>query len=53
MTEKTYNIYSKGKQIYHNLNEEEFSQTWDMINKFIFITDVVNKDEISFEEITN
>lgn len=51
MTEKSYNIYSKGKQIYQDLSEEEFSLTWDMINKFLFFTDTVSKDEITFEEI--
>jgi hypothetical protein len=52
MTEKLYHIYIKKDCVYHNLNEEEFTQTWDMIQKFLSIHhSQINKDDVQYEEV--
>lgn len=52
MTEKLYHIYIKTDCIYHSLNEEEFKNTWDMIQKFLSIHhSQINKDDVQYEEV--
>jgi hypothetical protein len=50
-TEKLYHVYAKDKCIYHNLSEKEFSQIWDTLDKFLSISGVMKKDDISYEEV--
>jgi hypothetical protein len=51
-TEKLYHIYAKDNCIYHNLSEKEFTQIWDMLDKFLSISGVIERDDISYEEVT-
>lgn len=48
---KKYFIYSQGKCIYENLSEREFKQTWDMIHKFISITQCVEEQDLEYKVI--
>ncbi len=47
--EKTYQIYAKGKCIYHDLSETEFKQIWDMLDKFLQVSGAVERDEITYK----
>jgi hypothetical protein len=51
MTNKVYDIYAKGKCIYHHLPEKEFIQTWDMMSKFLQVTGALKKSDVRYEEI--
>lgn len=48
-TTKTYDILLKEKPIYENLSEEEFHNIWDMMNKFISITSIVEKEDLHYQ----
>jgi len=50
---KKYHIYLKKEIIYKDLDEQEFTDTWNMINRFIAIakTNIEEKD-LSFKKIT-
>ena len=50
---KTYSIYVKNKCIYKCLSEEEFKTTWDMIDKFLSVSGVLPKSDISFKELNH
>jgi len=39
MSEEKYDIYLNGKKIYDKLEEEEFNNTWKMIQNFLSITE--------------
>lgn len=43
-----YHIYLKEKPIYENLSEDEFHKIWDMMDKFIAITNVVKKEDLYY-----
>jgi len=51
-TDKLYHIYAKQQCIYHSLSEKEFKEIWDTINKFVSLTAVIDKDDLSYEEVT-
>jgi hypothetical protein len=48
-----YHIYAKNNCIYHSLTEEEFIQTWKMINNFLSLVDCqdITLDDISYEKL--
>lgn len=50
--EKIYHIYVKNKCLYHSLSEEDFYNTWNMVNNFIDIYSEFNKNDITYEELT-
>ena len=44
--EKIYHIYAKNRCVYHNLSEEKFSETWEMLHRMIDLLDVdISKEE--------
>jgi hypothetical protein len=45
--DKKYHIYIKNSCFYPNLDEEEFHQVWDALNKMTKIY----SDELSYEEV--
>jgi hypothetical protein len=48
--EKIYHIYAKNRCVYHNLSEEKFSETWDMLHRMIDILDVdISKEDLQYE----
>ena len=50
--EKIYHIYAKNKCVYHNLSEEKFSETWEMLQRMIEFLDMnVQKEDLQYEEI--
>mgnify|MGYP000240481761 CR=1 FL=1 len=52
MIEKRYNIYAKEKCIYQSLSEDEFNQTWKMIQNFLSIIESdFKREDLSFKEI--
>ena len=46
MNDTTYHIYAKDKGLYHNLNEEDFEEKWEMLNVMVGLlkTDYTEKD---------
>jgi len=50
MPDKIYHIYLRGQCIYHCLKEEEFKQTWSILNRLAeFLS---NTSELSYEELS-
>lgn len=49
--DKKYHIYIKNNCFYPNLDEQEFHQVWDALNKMTKIYSDVNTDELSYEEV--
>lgn len=49
--DKIYHIYAKGQCIYHSLSSEQFSETWDMIHKFLSVYGELKKEDITYEEL--
>lgn len=51
--EKVYHIYAKDRCIFHSLQEEEFTDTWNQLNNLVGImkTDY-SKEDLSYEELT-
>jgi hypothetical protein len=48
--EKIYHIYAKNRCVYHNLSEEKFSETWEMLHRMIEILDVdISKKDLQYE----
>ena len=47
----TYHIYVKARCIYHNLKQDEFEETWELLNVMVGLlnTDYTDKD-LSFEK---
>ena len=47
----TYHIYAKARCLYHNLKQEEFEQTWEMLNVMVGLlkTDYEAED-LSYEK---
>ena len=47
----TYHIYAKDKCLYHNLKQEEFEETWELLNVMVGLlkTDYTEKD-LSYEK---
>jgi hypothetical protein len=52
MPDKIYHIYAKDQCIYHSLSEQEFKITWDMINKFLSVSGVLSKSDVTYEELS-
>jgi hypothetical protein len=47
---KIYHIYAKNKCVYHNLSEEKFSETWEMLHRMIDLLDVdISKEDLQYE----
>ena len=52
MTEKRYHIYAKNQCIYHSLSEQEFENTWEMIQRFLSIHGGnLCKNDVEYEEV--
>ena len=51
MTKKVYDIYARGKCIYHHLPEKEFVQIWDMLDKFLQVSGVMEKNDVFYKEV--
>jgi len=51
--EKVFHIYAKDKCIFHSLKEEEFSVTWNTLNRLVGLmsTEYTEKD-LSYIELT-
>jgi hypothetical protein len=51
--QKIYHIYAKDQCIFHSLNEEEFTSTWNTLKNMISLLDThyVGED-LSYEELT-
>jgi hypothetical protein len=49
--EKIYHIYAKDRCIYHSLNEDEFRQVWETLNKLVEIYTEVDNDDLQYEEL--
>jgi hypothetical protein len=48
--EKIYHIYAKNQCVYHNLSEEKFSETWEMLHRMIDLLDVdISKEDLQYE----
>jgi hypothetical protein len=48
--EKIYHIYAKNRCVYHNLSEEKFSETWEMLHRMIDILDAdISKEDLQYE----
>ena len=48
--EKIYHIYAKNRCVYHNLSEEKFSETWEMLHRMIDVLDVdISKKDLQYE----
>jgi hypothetical protein len=48
--EKIYHIYAKNRCVYHNLSEEKFSETWEMLHRMIDVLDVdISKEDLQYE----
>ena len=47
----TYHIYAKDKCLYHNLKQEEFESTWEMLNVMVGLlkTDY-DAEDLSYEK---
>ena len=48
MNDTTYHIYAKDKVLYHNLNEEDFEEKWEMLNVMVCLL----KTEYSTEDLS-
>jgi len=54
MSEEKYDIYLKGQRIYHKLQQEEFNNTWKMIQNFLSITETpVRKEDLTYRKIAD
>lgn len=50
--EKIYHIYAKDRCIYHNLSEEKFTETWEMLHKMVELIDMnIKKADLNYEEL--
>jgi hypothetical protein len=48
--EKIYHIYAKNRCVYHNLSEEKFTETWEMLHRMIDVLDVdISKEDLQYE----
>ncbi len=49
--EKVYHIYAKKECLYNNLSEEQFNNTWGMLNSMIDLIKTEYKvEDLSYEE---
>ena len=53
MNSKHYAIYVQEKCIYDHLSEEDFHQTWDMLNHVVELIGNYRKDDLSFQELSS
>lgn len=44
-----YHVYVKNTCIYHNLTEEEFNNTWSMLNTMVNLLGNYSKEDLSYE----
>jgi len=50
--EKIYHIYAKGECIYHNLSEEKFSETWEMLHRMVdLLGGNISREDLEYEEV--
>jgi hypothetical protein len=49
--DKVYHIYAKEKCIYHSLDESEFKQVWETLNRLVEIYTEVSNDDLQYEEL--
>ena len=47
--DRVYHVYVKNTCIYHNLTEEEFKKTWEMLNVMVDLLGNYNKEDLSYE----
>ena len=48
--EKIYHIYAKNRCVYHNLSEEKFSETWEMLHRMVDLLDAdISKEDLQYE----
>jgi hypothetical protein len=48
--QKIYHIYAKDRCVYHNLSEEKFSETWEMLHRMIDVLDAdISKEDLQYE----
>ena len=47
-----YHVYVKNTCIYHNLTEEEFNKTWEMLNVMVNLLGNYAKEDLSYECLT-
>ena len=48
MNDTTYHIYAKNRVLYHNLEEEDFTEKWEMLNVMVGLL----KTEYSTEDLS-
>ena len=48
MDDTTYHIYAKNRVLYHNLEEEDFAEKWEMLNVMVGLL----KTEYSTEDLS-
>jgi hypothetical protein len=54
MSEEKYDIYLNGRKIYDKLEEEEFNNTWKMIQNFLSITESpVCREDLTYKKIAD
>lgn len=53
-THYVYHIYIKDRCVYHSLSENEFDNTWLMMQNLLDIMDTkeISKNDISFEKVS-
>ena len=49
--DKKYHIYLNEKCIYHSLNEEEFDNIWNILNRLNDLLFKEKENEIQYEEV--
>ena len=50
--ETVYHVYVKNTCVYHNLTEEEFNKTWEMLNVMVDLLGNYAKEDLSYECLT-
>lgn len=45
-----YDIYIKNKRIYHSLSENEFKNTWKMLNNMLSIFGNADKNDLNYKK---
>lgn len=46
----TYHIYVKDRCIYHNLKQDEFDETWELLNVMVGLLKTDYTNDLSFEK---
>jgi len=53
MNDKHYSIYVQERCIYEDLSENDFHQTWDMLNHVVELIGNYSKEDLSFQELSS